>query len=79
MRTVAKGRTYDEIEGGGWIADDEVSRVDITKKMPGWANEGEKWIAINVTPQVLVFVVIVSRSCSSAAFPDRGTVEDDRH
>lgn len=51
---VQKGRTYDEIEGGGWVADDEVIRVDIAKKMPGWANEGEKWIDINVTRQVLV-------------------------
>ena len=40
---------YDEIEGGGWVADDELSRVDVAKKMPGWANEGEKWIDINVT------------------------------
>jgi lipoprotein-anchoring transpeptidase ErfK/SrfK len=51
---VQKGRTYDEVEGGGWVADDEVIRVDIAKKMPGWANEGEKWIDINVTRQVLV-------------------------
>jgi lipoprotein-anchoring transpeptidase ErfK/SrfK len=51
---VHKGRYYMEIEGGGWVADDEVSRVDVAKKMPGWANEGEKWIDINVTRQVLV-------------------------
>lgn len=51
---VQKGRYYDEVEGGSYVADDEVSRVDIAKKMPGWANEGEKWIDINVTRQVLV-------------------------
>jgi hypothetical protein len=51
---IAKGRHYLEIEGGGWVAEDEVSRVDLAKKMPGWANEGEKWIDINVTRQVLV-------------------------
>ena len=51
---VQKGRYYDEVEGGSYVADDEVSRVDIAKKMPGWANEGEKWIDINITRQVLV-------------------------
>lgn len=51
---IQKGRYYIELEGGGWVADDEVSRVDIARKMPGWANEGEKWIDINVTRQVLV-------------------------
>ena len=51
---IQKGRYYVELEGGGWVADDEVSRVDLAKKMPGWANEGEKWIDINVTRQVLV-------------------------
>jgi lipoprotein-anchoring transpeptidase ErfK/SrfK len=51
---IQKDRTYDELEGGGWVADDELSRVDVVKKMPGWANDGEKWIDINVTRQVLV-------------------------
>jgi len=51
---VQKGRYYEEVEGGGYVATDEVSRVDIPKKMPGWANDGEKWIDINVTRQVLV-------------------------
>ena len=51
---VQKGRYYEEVEGGGYVATDEVSRVDISKKMPGWANDGEKWIDINVTRQVLV-------------------------
>jgi hypothetical protein len=51
---IQKGRYYDEIEGGGWVGDDEVSRVELAKKMPGWANDGEKWIDINVTRQVLV-------------------------
>jgi hypothetical protein len=51
---IQKGRYYDEIEPGKWVADDEVSRVEIAKKMPGWANEGEKWIDINITRQTLV-------------------------
>jgi len=51
---VQKGRTYEEIEGGSYVAADDVSRVDRMKKMPGWANEGEKWIDVNVTRQTLV-------------------------
>jgi lipoprotein-anchoring transpeptidase ErfK/SrfK len=51
---VQKGRYYEEVEGGGYVATDEVSRVDLAKKMPGWANDGEKWIDINVTRQTLV-------------------------
>jgi len=51
---VQKGRYYEEIEGGGYVATDEVSRVDIARKMPGWANDGEKWIDINVTRQTLI-------------------------
>jgi lipoprotein-anchoring transpeptidase ErfK/SrfK len=61
---VQKGRYYDEVDGASaeaerpgqssWIADDEVSRVEIAKKMPGWANDGEKWIDINITRQTLI-------------------------
>jgi lipoprotein-anchoring transpeptidase ErfK/SrfK len=51
---IQRGKTYDELEGGSWIADDEVARVRIAEKMPGWANDGEKWIDINVTRQILV-------------------------
>jgi hypothetical protein len=53
-RRIQRGRTYVEIEGGGWVADDEVIRVEMAKKMPGWANDGEKWLDINVTRQTLV-------------------------
>jgi hypothetical protein len=51
---IQKERRYDELEGGGWIADDDIARVESAKKMPGWANDGEKWIDINVRNQVLV-------------------------
>lgn len=59
-KRIQKGRYFHQIEAGGelgagaWVADDDVSRVDVARKMPGWANEGEKWIDINVTRQVLV-------------------------
>ena len=51
---IQKGHYYREVEGGDWVADDEVSRVEMARKMPGWANDGEKWIDINVTHQTLV-------------------------
>ena len=51
---IQKERYYDELEGGGWVADDELARVDVAKKMPGWANDGEKWIDINIRNQTLV-------------------------
>ena len=48
------GRAYEQIEGGDWLPIDQMSRVDPAKKMPAWANQGEKWIDINVTRQTLV-------------------------
>lgn len=51
---IQKERHYDELEGGGWVADDELARVEGVKKMPGWANDGEKWLDINVRNQTLV-------------------------
>jgi hypothetical protein len=51
---IQKERYYDELEGGGWVADDELSRVESARKMPGWANDGEKWIDINVRNQTLI-------------------------
>ena len=51
---IQKERRYDELEGGGWIAEDDLAHVEAAKKMPGWANDGEKWIDINVRNQVLV-------------------------
>ena len=53
-RRIQRGRAYAELDGGSWVADDEIVRVELARKMPGWANDGEKWIDINVTRQVLV-------------------------
>jgi lipoprotein-anchoring transpeptidase ErfK/SrfK len=51
---IAKGRTYDEVEGGAWIPDEDLAKVFIAQKMPGWANDGEKWLDVNVSKQVLM-------------------------
>ncbi len=51
---IQKGRHYLEVDAGTWVTEDEVARIDLLKRPPGWANDGEKWIDINVTRQTLV-------------------------
>ncbi len=48
------GRLYYETLEGQWLSDQDFSRVEIAKRMPGWATRGEKWIDVNVTKQLLV-------------------------
>jgi lipoprotein-anchoring transpeptidase ErfK/SrfK len=51
---VQKRRYFLELDDGSWVADEDVSRVDVARKMPGWANDGEKWLDVNITRQTLV-------------------------
>jgi hypothetical protein len=39
---------------GLWLSDRYVSRVDGVKKMPKWANDGERWIDVSIGKQVLM-------------------------
>jgi hypothetical protein len=48
------GVLYYEMKDGGYVDDRHAGRVDPAKKMPGWGKNGEKWIDINITKQVLV-------------------------
>ncbi len=48
------GKLYYEAEEGFWLSDRQASRLDPAKKMPGWAEKGERWIDVNVTKQALV-------------------------
>lgn len=43
-----------ETKDGYWADDRSVSRIDLAKKMPGWATAGEKWLDVNITKQVMV-------------------------
>lgn len=43
-----------ETKDGFWIDDRHAGRIDPAKKMPGWGKNGEKWIDVNITKQVLV-------------------------
>jgi lipoprotein-anchoring transpeptidase ErfK/SrfK len=51
---VQKGRWYTELADGGWVANDQIVRVDVARKMPGWANAGEKWLDVSIARQLLV-------------------------
>ncbi|MCC6552974.1 MAG: L,D-transpeptidase [Polyangiaceae bacterium] len=48
------GVLHYETRDGDWIDDRHAGRVDPAKKMPAWGKNGEKWIDINITKQVLV-------------------------
>lgn len=43
-----------ETKDGFWVDDRSAGRVDPAKKMPAWGKNGEKWIDVNITKQVLV-------------------------
>jgi hypothetical protein len=53
-QATAGGRLYYETEAGAWLSDRHASRIDPAKKMPGWAEKGERWLDVNVTKQALV-------------------------
>jgi L,D-transpeptidase-like protein len=50
----AGGKLYYEAAEGFWLSDRQASRLDPAKKMPGWAEKGERWLDVNVTKQTLV-------------------------
>ncbi len=51
---VEGSRIYYETKDSFWVDDRSAGRVDPAKKMPGWGKNGEKWIDVNITKQVLV-------------------------
>jgi hypothetical protein len=48
------GVLHFETEDGQYLSDRHASRLDLAKKMPAWAQKGEKWIDVNITKQTLV-------------------------
>lgn len=48
------GKLHYETKSGEWIDDRHASRIDNAKRMPKWGKNGEKWIDVNITKQVLV-------------------------
>ncbi|NUO47313.1 MAG: L,D-transpeptidase [Polyangiaceae bacterium] len=49
-----KGVLHFETKDGFWVDDRHASRVDPAKRMPKWGKNGEKWLDVNITKQVLV-------------------------
>ncbi len=48
------GVLHFETEDGTYLSDRLASRLDLAKRMPAWAQKGEKWIDVNITKQTLV-------------------------
>lgn len=48
------GVTWLETQGGDWIRDENLVRVDPMKKKPGWATPGRTWIEVSILHQTLV-------------------------
>jgi hypothetical protein len=48
------GVLFFQTTDGLWLSDRYVSRVDGVKKMPKWANDGERWIDVSIAKQVLL-------------------------
>lgn len=73
-----RGRLHYEADDGTWISDQDASRLDPPKRMPGWGTAGEKWIDINITKQTLVafegtkavFATLVSTGEAGLADPE---------
>ena len=73
------GVLHYETQEGDWIDDRGTSRVEIPKKMPGWAVNGERWIDINIHKQMLilfegekpVYVTLVSTGEAGLGDPEK--------
>lgn len=51
---IVGGKLHYETKDGFWIDDRSAGRVDPAKRMPAWGKNGEKWLDVNITKQVLV-------------------------
>ena len=49
-----RGKLHSETKDGKWLSDRHASRIDPAKSMPAWGKNGERWMDINMTKQMLV-------------------------
>lgn len=59
LALTGKTRKFDgkflwETKAGYWIDEKTSVRLDPAKKWPKWANEGEKWLDVNISKQTLI-------------------------
>lgn len=74
-----KSQLHFETKEGFWVDDQHAGRIDPAKKMPGWGKNGEKWIDVNITKQVLVayegdkavYATLVSTGEAGLGDPDK--------
>jgi hypothetical protein len=75
------GRLHYETADGKWLNDQDASRLDPAKRMPGWGKQGEKWIDVNLTKQTLmlyegetpVYVTLISSGEAGLEDPEHTT------
>ncbi len=48
------GVGYLEVRGGGWIRNENLTRVNPMKNRPGWATPGRTWIDVSILKQTLI-------------------------
>lgn len=76
-----KKRLYYKSKEGFYVDDRHASRVDPAKRWPKWAQQGAKWIDINLTKQVLVayegqkmvYATLISSGEAGLADPEEST------
>jgi hypothetical protein len=74
-----EGVLHFQTTDGFWLSDRFVSRVDGVKHMPKWANDGERWLDVSITKQVLlayegtkpVYVTLVSSGEAGLGDPEK--------
>lgn len=75
-RSGAGGR-FLEVEGGRWVREHDVVRIDPLKKAPSWSKRGRKWVDVSILKQSLVayegtrpvFVTLVSTGVDGVGDP----------
>jgi len=73
-----EGVLHFQTTDGFWLSDRFVSRVDGVKHMPKWANDGERWVDVSITKQVMlayegtkpVYVTLVSSGEAGLGDPE---------
>ncbi|HHH10833.1 MAG TPA: L,D-transpeptidase, partial [Sorangium sp.] len=78
---IYKKKLHYQTKDGLWVNDRKASRVDPAKRWPKWAQQGAKWIDVNITKQVLVayegkkmvYATIVSTGEAGLGDPDKST------
>jgi hypothetical protein len=54
MQRIVDGVLHYQTAEGLWLSERYASRVDAVKRMPKWANDGERWIDVSIAKQVLL-------------------------